>query len=144
MAACTSFFDDKGRECTRCLVYKSWDCFWKDWDGKNGKSSKCKECRKKIRPIERPDIKRNSSYKLNYGITIKDYNNIFEAQKGRCNICFKHASEFNRSLAVDHCHLSGKIRGLLCMNCNHLLGKAKDSIDILNNAIQYLKESSNV
>jgi hypothetical protein len=43
-------------------------------------------------------------------------------------------------LAVDHCHTTGKIRGLLCSKCNPALGAFNDNIEILNSAIKYLKE----
>jgi len=46
-----------------------------------------------------------------------------------------------KRLAVDHCHVSGKIRGLLCFHCNSSLGKMKDSVEILQNAIDYLKKN---
>lgn len=76
-----------------------------------------------------------------YGITLAQYNEILAKQGGKCAICrsdspgrkFKH-------LLVDHFHDTGAVRGLLCNDCNLVLGHAKDSIDVLKAAIQYLED----
>lgn len=81
---------------------------------------------------------RNYALKINFGITLEDYNKIFEDQNGKCKICGKHQSELTLSLNVDHCHITGKIRGLLCGNCNKALGLFKDNTKSLKNAINYL------
>ncbi|MBE3145017.1 MAG: endonuclease VII domain-containing protein [Planctomycetes bacterium] len=79
-----------------------------------------------------------------YGLNVESYNKIFAQQEGKCAICGIHQSELNKSLSVDHCHVSGKIRGLLCTYCNRLLvayiDKAKPSLKTLQRAIQYIKE----
>jgi protein-arginine kinase activator protein McsA len=62
-----------------------------------------------------------------------------EAQNNRCYICNSGPAN-NQSLHVDHDHITGKVRKLLCNNCNNGIGKLKDSIEILNKAIKYLKE----
>jgi hypothetical protein len=77
--------------------------------------------------------------KKTYGITIEDYNKMFEEQKGCCAICGRHQSEEKKRLHTDHDHATGKVRGLLCVKCNNLLGQAKDSIEILELSIEYLK-----
>jgi len=79
--------------------------------------------------------------KNTYNLTIDDYNKIFDEQKGCCKICEKHQSEFKAKLAVDHCHQTGKIRGLLCNNCNRGLGHLKDSVLLLKKAIKYIKNN---
>lgn len=84
-----------------------------------------------------------------YKITLLEYNQLREAQDYRCACCGRHetAVEQGRSktpdtaLNVDHCHTTGKVRGLLCVNCNTLLGKSKDDISVLESAIRYLKET---
>jgi beta-N-acetylglucosaminidase len=73
-----------------------------------------------------------------YGISLDEYNSILLAQSGKCKICKKHYSEFTIALAVDHCHNTGKIRGLLCDSCNRGLGYFKDSRDLLLEASNYL------
>ncbi len=78
---------------------------------------------------------KNSDLKKNYGITLKVYNNIIELQNKRCYIC-----DNETKLYVDHCHTSGRIRGLLCNTCNLGLGAFKDSIANLEKAISYLEK----
>ena len=85
---------------------------------------------------------RKGQLKRRFGITLEQYDQIFESQGGVCAICSK--PETNRlygtvkRLSVDHCHKSQRIRGLLCQDCNHAIGFAKDSIEILASAIKYL------
>lgn len=76
------------------------------------------------------------------GITIDDYNNMFDEQEGKCAICKIHQKYLKNTLNVDHCHTTGKVRGLLCSKCNHGLGHFKDSVFILENAILYIKNNS--
>jgi len=87
--------------------------------------------------------RRNHDFKKKFGITLDDYDIIFQSQNGVCWICSKPETFFlkgrTHSLAVDHCHKTGKIRGLLCRNCNQMLGLAKDSIETLAKAVEYLK-----
>lgn len=73
-----------------------------------------------------------------YGITIEKYHEMLNSQGGVCKICGKPEERFQGSLAVDHCHSTGKIRGLLCGKCNTMLGQADDSVEILQAAIDYL------
>ena len=81
---------------------------------------------------------RNRSLKYQYGITSDNYNKMFIDQNGCCAICNAHQSEFKKPLSVDHCHTTGKVRGLLCNECNLGLGKFKDNIELLEKAIEYL------
>ena len=74
-------------------------------------------------------------YSRTYGITIAEYDRMFLQQNGLCKIC---QSPSSRKLAVDHCHESGKIRGLLCHNCNVGLGHFKDSPALLMAALTYI------
>ena len=73
-----------------------------------------------------------------YGLTVDDYNQMFAEQKGCCKICHKHQSEFKERLSIDHCHTSGKVRGLLCNKCNRGLGFFDDSIALIQSALTYL------
>lgn len=77
--------------------------------------------------------------KSNYGITLDDYNNMFEQQNGCCLGCGKHQSDLEKPLCVDHDHQTGRVRGLLCIKCNSALGMVLDNIDTLTNLIKYLK-----
>lgn len=67
------------------------------------------------------------------------YQTVLALQNGRCKIC-KDLPD-TRSLSIDHCHATGKFRGLPCGRCNSALGSLRDSPDILQAAIQYLKDS---
>lgn len=90
-------------------------------------------------------------YHLNkiYGITIEQYNELFDKQNGCCAICGKHQTENEKALAVDHDHSCcdgqkscGKcIRGLLCSNCNRGLGLFKDNEEVLMRALNYIKRN---
>jgi hypothetical protein len=64
---------------------------------------------------------------------------FYELQGGRCAICKDHQSDMRRKMHLDHDHDDGSLRGLLCIHCNTLIGSAFDSIDILKNAIDYLR-----
>jgi hypothetical protein len=89
-------------------------------------------------------LQRNSHLKRHYNITLDDYNLMSEAQNHVCAICgMKESSNRGHtlnalSLAVDHCHESGKIRGLLCMDCNQMLGKFNDDPARFEKAAEYL------
>ncbi len=85
------------------------------------------------------DETRNIYFKWRgYGITSEDYINMLARQGGGCAICGQIAEQEGKSLAVDHRHEDGIIRGLLCQNCNQALGKFKDSIVLLRKAATYL------
>lgn len=75
-----------------------------------------------------------------YGLTLEDYNVMWNEQEGRCKICKKHEQELGKVLLVDHCHTTTKIRGLLCHHCNVGLGHFCDNIELMQTAINYLKE----
>jgi hypothetical protein len=68
-------------------------------------------------------LRRKSALKLRYGLTLQDYDNMLAAQQNRCGICGIHISELKEPIQVDHCHATGKVRGLLCRSCNIRLGE---------------------
>ena len=86
------------------------------------------------------DKKNAKQYATMYGITLSDYDKLFEEQGGTCALCYlpQHDPRKNR-LCVDHDHVTGEVRGLLCSNCNVGLGLLKDDERILINAIRYLR-----
>lgn len=79
--------------------------------------------------------------KYHYNLPVFKYYALLVQQNNSCAICSKPSKLLDRRLDVDHCHTSGKVRGLLCSNCNNLLGRAKDNIGILNKAIVYLRKT---
>jgi hypothetical protein len=77
-----------------------------------------------------------------YGITEEQYEARLKEQKGRCFICHKPAKYFKHSLNVDHDHVTGEIRGLLCAMCNHkLIGRHRDPL-LFYRAYKYLKQGT--
>ena len=92
----------------------------------------------KLRATKDPGRNYRDRLKRVYGITEEEYNLRLEEQGGKCAICRQPATNFKVRLAVDHNHKTERIRGLLCGNCNHILGKCKDSLDVIQNAYCYL------
>ena len=84
---------------------------------------------------------RFKEYKLKhrFGLSGYEYNSLLEKQNYRCAICGVHSDEYHQNLSVDHCHTTGKIRGLLCSDCNFMLGRAKDNINTLLKGVSYLQ-----
>ena len=74
-----------------------------------------------------------------YGITRKQWEDMAHAQGYCCAIC--KTKQPKKRMAVDHCHDTGKVRGLLCSSCNMALGMIKDNILIAESLIRYLKDS---
>lgn len=72
-----------------------------------------------------------------YGITVDDYGRMLDEQRGVCAIC--RTPPGDRYLHVDHCHATGRVRGLLCFRCNSSLGHAQDSVSRLKSMIAYLE-----
>lgn len=84
---------------------------------------------------------RRAHLKRKYGITLEEYNEMSEKQNHVCDICgTEEMNNKNKVLCVDHNHISGEIRGLLCGNCNLGLGNLQDSKELLIKAIKYLKK----
>ena len=83
-----------------------------------------------------------------YAITVEQYNEILERQGGVCAICRGEETRTVKgticSLAVDHDHETGQVRGLLCQACNAALGGFRDDPELLKRAADYIEEGSNV
>jgi hypothetical protein len=78
-----------------------------------------------------------------YGITPNTYNKLFNEQEGCCAICGVHQSELPYTMCIDHDHITGEVRGLLCFRCNTGLGNFEDKAELLERATNYLKLSKN-
>ena len=92
-----------------------------------------------------PDKIRSRKLRRDYGISIEDYDRMLTLQNGVCAVCSEPPSKANARemvLHVDHCHKTGKIRGLLCATCNRMLGLAKDNPETLIKAATYVKETT--
>lgn len=155
------------KQCVKCIENKPYTDFAVDKHNKDGYTYNCKKCRAlaaKLHPsnskesrdkknlkhkekrkeyYSKPENKlkfKDQTLRRTFGIGIEDYNILFINQNGLCAICNNpQVSTRNKSLAIDHSHKSGKIRGLLCDNCNRAIGLLKDDIAILKSAIRYLE-----
>ena len=81
---------------------------------------------------------RNNTLKRKYGITTKEYDTMLLYQNGQCASCKASQKDFKRRFHVDHNHFTGDIRGLLCVNCNHLVGLFEKNPDYFENVKKYL------
>jgi hypothetical protein len=81
--------------------------------------------------------------KSQYGITPERYDEMIRASQGRCYVCAA-ACPSVKSLAVDHCHDTGRVRGLLCWNCNRGIGTFQDSPELLRIAADYLERQHHI
>lgn len=73
-----------------------------------------------------------------YGITISEFNLLLEVQANKCATCLREGADKN-PLCIDHDHESGKVRGLLCRNCNLALGLLRDDQIAISNLLEYIK-----
>jgi len=90
-----------------------------------------------------PLLEKARSLRASFNLSLEDYNKMLDAQGGKCAICLQPETQKRggklKALSVDHSHITGAIRGLLCSDCNTGIGKLKDSTEILMNAVEYLK-----
>jgi hypothetical protein len=140
------------RQCHKCKEFKEIPEF-----STQNQGNKCKECYRKFKKeyYQRPEVKKKERehfikgyFKRTYGITICQYQEMLLKQEGKCAICKTEWTRINpkskkaEQLSVDHCHKTGKIRGLLCGKCNIGMGYFQDDIERLENCIIYLKLNS--
>ncbi len=142
--------------CTKCKIDKSLDLFAIDKKGIHGKHSRCKQCEKDYRLAQGEGVhaakqkiwrENNREHyrlyariweynRLGLNITKEEYILLHEIQNNKCALCNKIPTS---KLCLDHDHITGRIRGLLCRECNLGLGHFKDNIEVLAKAINYLK-----
>lgn len=105
-----------------------------------------KKLEKGASPDTRAEYTLDSTLRTRYNMTFEEYCALGEAQNWVCAICKKPSEEKYwktgqlKRLCVDHCHKTGKNRGLLCNQCNQALGKMQDSKELLQAAIDYLNK----
>lgn len=156
------------KTCSSCKIPKEFKFFSKNKAQRDGLANQCKSCftlsNKKTRIKNKDKIKvkqalywaevykpiaaanylkyktKYKDYKLKttFGITLNEYELRLKKQNNCCAICNRNRFEFNIDFAVDHCHITGKVRGLLCSNCNNGLGRFKDSVETIVCAASYL------
>ena len=114
--------------CNRCGVEKPRSEFHKNRNTKDGLTTPCKSCKKEYR----------RDYTLSkWGITLQEFDAM--ASDG-CGICGTKTCDSGRELAVDHCHETGKVRGVLCRTCNQALGKLGDNLEGITKVMRYLQQ----
>jgi len=132
------------KKCTLCNIEKTLDCFAYRKIGKGQKQSRCKDC---FNSINRKRYSENINgmkdrgrtaskrynYKNRYNLSDDKIDSLLKDSNGNCEICKKSTKLF-----VDHCHDKKSYRGLLCRNCNLMLGYAKDNIETLIFGAKYL------
>lgn len=130
----------KQKRCTNCCEIKSYSEF--HFNARQEVPSMCGNCsNKKARDKHKsnPDTERDRNLKRKYGISLEEYNSLLSKQKGVCLLCNKPERSRSKhgkmnSLAVHHCHRTGKILGLCCFSCNSLMGYFKDDPELLRKA----------
>jgi len=160
------------KTCSKCKIEKSIKRFSKHKECRDGLNSQCYDClnlRAKQRragtadprviqtPEERKETSRRGSRrrymedptkhkatarKVLYKISQEEYEIMCTTQIGQCKICKGASTRLSGALDVDHCHKTGKVRGLLCHRCNLFLGAVRDSADLLRSAANYLESST--
>jgi hypothetical protein len=120
---------DGEKRCADCSEIKPLSDFDLHPRQSGGRNCYCKPCRSK----------RNRDWRFlrEYGLTPQAYQELVDGQDGLCAVCRERPSEH-----VDHDHLTGAVRGVLCFPCNAALGQLKDRVDLMRNAIDYLERTT--
>jgi hypothetical protein len=82
---------------------------------------------------------RDNYLKRTFGISLEGYNNLLKQQNNGCALCGGGPACRGKGFAVDHCHVTGKIRGLLCRGCNVGIGNLNDDPELLEKAAAYIR-----
>ncbi len=153
------------KQCTKCLQVKPFTDFHNDNHKKDKLHTQCKVCHsvrnktkrktdlvwretqlkkaKEFRekyPDKNKESIRNATLKAKYGITSKQYDELFASQGYKCAVCNCTQNNGYGKMPVDHCHTTGKIRAILCQSCNVTLGKVEEKEEILLALIEYLRK----
>ncbi|MFD6286887.1 endonuclease VII domain-containing protein [Streptomyces sp. NPDC060205] len=115
--------------CRTCGEIKPHGEWHRNASASDGLSTRCKACR----VVQG----RQGHLKRHYGMTEAERDEMVASQKGLCVICLKAPA-----VHVDHCHETGRVRGVLCFNCNSAIGKLGDDPDAVRRAAAYLEGSS--
>lgn len=133
------------KTCSRCKETKPVSEFNKNNRRKNQKptwsdyKSTCKICTR-IKGKEFREIHPHRWIINRYKVPKEVAHEWYLKSMQTCEICGKQWEVETEKLCIDHHHITGKIRGILCKHCNHVLGHSRDNIQILENAIMYLRE----
>lgn len=125
------------RKCKPCFLKRC-----QEWRDKNKSKTQAysREWQRK-----HPECAHKHKLKHRYSMSIEEYNNKLKRQKGVCAICGEPETKIYKSsgrlhqLSVDHNHITGENRGLLCDSCNKAIGLFKENVEILKRAIEYME-----
>ena len=127
-------FDEDGRVCTKCGGYKPWAAFAETSLGSiNGHRAHCRFCYNEGR--------RERFMREVYKITPADFDRMLSTQGHRCAICRTDDPRGHGQWHIDHDHVTGDVRGLLCTDCNTGIGSLKDDPDVLVAAAEYVRRN---
>lgn len=140
---------DNMKKCSVCSKQQPFKNYHRSKKSKDGYGYRCKDCDRQARHDYKEKNKerfallaRGRQLKWKYGITLEEYDAMFEKQGKKCAVCEatenKGLKQDDRSWSVDHCHTTGQIRGILCNNCNRAIGLLQDSKEIVYRAAEYL------
>lgn len=143
---------DTGKVKTRCRSCEN------EWHRKNYENSKAKKSAQQKTYYSRPEIKaqrkayrdarkikdklwkKNWDLRRHYGIDLPAFEATVEAQRNCCPICSEYFPTGSRMWHVDHDHVTGDVRGVICQRCNFMLGQAKDKPEVLRAGADYLEK----
>jgi hypothetical protein len=146
------------KTCNLCKTQKSFSEFHVAKQGKNGPiyKGRCKECyrkkekekyhsmtiesrikRRESNRCNTPEYRRQYKLKTYYGLTTTEFSAMVLQQNNQCKICEEQLD----NPQIDHCHTTGKIRGILCRPCNMSLGLLKENTNTLRNMIFYINDN---
>lgn len=143
------------KKCTQCNKLKPFDMYNKQAEGRLGLASQCKVCvsaygkrRWKAAGVAAKSAERSFIRGLKrFGLTPESFDILVTEQGNLCKICGNpetnthHKSGKLMRLSVDHCHASGKVRGLLCNGCNTSIGRLGDTYESVLRAAEYLRDN---
>lgn len=127
------------RMCNFCKIIKDISEYYVDYTRKDGVDINCKKCSNKLKYKKNKDnplykkLTKKSYLKIKFGITPEEYSILKEKSGGVCAICNQ-----NKELCLDHDHITGKIRSMLCSHCNMAVGLFEENPQYLLNAVDYL------
>lgn len=131
----------KNKKCNKCSLILTKDNTYKSiWKTKNYTCIEC--CRiykKKINIKLRGLGYRKKSLKFRYGLTLEDFEKLYNKQNGKCFICKKDILRLGRGTNIDHNHKTGKVRGVLCSGCNTFVGFVENKAELLPIIKTYLE-----
>ena len=121
--------------CSTCKKYTPLEEFDKSSVNKDGLSGRCKTCRK----LREKPLTRKHNLRSKYDLTEQEYDYLVYVQGNKCAICSTiRPGGYGIHWQIDHDHITGEVRGLLCSNCNTALGLLKEDRNVLHKAAEYL------